>query len=280
MKKKTYTIALSVAAAALSLASCVKDELYNTPHPDLGMVRVTTDWNGRSSETVVPDKYTLRIGERSQEASGGTSLFEALFNPGSYTLLVHNTPEDITVNGTTATVRPMESGGIAPMPGYLFASSRDIYVQADDTLEVTVPMLQFVRRLDIGLTVTEGDYDRVATATATLGGIASTVDVATGGRGGEATAANGFTQDGDKFSAVFRLLGVIPTADHILTVNVLFTNGDTQTIVSDISEWLEGFNESVEPLKLTGELLLPVEGGFSGMISGWQQADGGNTDAH
>ena len=41
-------------ASVVSLSSCVKDDLYNTPHPDKGAVEVTTDWTGRSSDAVVP----------------------------------------------------------------------------------------------------------------------------------------------------------------------------------------------------------------------------------
>ena len=41
--KKTRYMTILTAAIALSLTSCVKDELFNTPHPDLGAVIVTTD---------------------------------------------------------------------------------------------------------------------------------------------------------------------------------------------------------------------------------------------
>ena len=59
-------------ASVVSLSSCVKDDLYNTPHPDKGAVEVTTDWTGRSSDAVVPADYILRIGgERSEERRVG-----------------------------------------------------------------------------------------------------------------------------------------------------------------------------------------------------------------
>lgn len=57
---------LIFAAVCQSFAGCVKDDLYNTPHPDKGAVRVTTDWSGRSSEASVPGSHTLRIGAESQ----------------------------------------------------------------------------------------------------------------------------------------------------------------------------------------------------------------------
>ena len=39
-------------AAAVLLSSCVKDTLYDTPHPDYGKIAVTADWSarGRSEE--------------------------------------------------------------------------------------------------------------------------------------------------------------------------------------------------------------------------------------
>ena len=48
--KKTRYMTILTAAIALSLTSCVKDELFNTPHPDLGAVIVTTDWSAKSAE--------------------------------------------------------------------------------------------------------------------------------------------------------------------------------------------------------------------------------------
>lgn len=268
-----------MAAITLSLTSCVKDDLFNTPHPNKGAVEITADWRGRSNEAAIPDNYTIQIGGQTQVVSGDRNIFATLLNPGSYQLLVHHTPEEITLSGTTATVCQV-AGGITPMPGYLFASIQDINVQRDDTVKVTSPMRQYVRRLNIELAVAEGDYNRVASATAILGGVASTVDIATGERDNAAVTVNELVRSGNKFTTAFRLLGIVPTVGNVLTVEVQFTNGDMQTIVSDLSGMLGDFNSSVEPLNLTGELFLPVEGGFTGFISGWEQADGGNTDAH
>ena len=43
--------------AAVLLASCVKDDLYNTPHPDKGAVVITTDWTDALAESTVPGWY-------------------------------------------------------------------------------------------------------------------------------------------------------------------------------------------------------------------------------
>lgn len=189
MKAKAYiySIYCTVAALSLSLGSCVKDELFDTPHPDKGAVVVTTDWSGRSGEAAVPGEYLLRIGTAEQNVSGATNVFETLLLPGTHDLLVCNTPPDgmsVSTVDATASVNRTAAGYIAPLPGYLFASRQSINVSADDTLHVTATMKQYVRRMELELTVTEGDYNRISSATATLDGVASGIDLGTGVRSG------------------------------------------------------------------------------------------------
>ena len=273
----TYTAVLAV----ILFASCVKDELYDTPHPDSGVVVVTADWSDRSSEADIPQAYTLRIGGQEQEASGETNVFNRLLSPGKYTLTAYSKQDQITVTGNTASVNAMSAKHINPTPGYLFASVQDISVLADDTLRVTARMKQLVRRLDLELTATEGDYSRVQSASATLSGVASVADIATGERSAAAQVTNAFRQDGNKFTIFFRLLGIVPTETHTLTVDITFNNGDTQRVVSDLTEAIRDFNNGTKPVKLTGNLLLPVEAGVTGAtITGWNEVESGNGDAN
>ena len=138
---KAYT--LLYLGAVTILTSCVKDDLYDTPHPDRGAVVVTTDWSGKSTEADIPQAYTLRIGGREQNVSAATNVFDALLAPGGYGLTMYNSPEGISIDGNKATVNPVDlTGAIEPHPGYLFASHQDISVVADDTLHVTAPMRQ------------------------------------------------------------------------------------------------------------------------------------------
>ena len=259
---KAYTLLYLIGAVAI-LTSCVKDDLYDTPHPDRGAVVVTTDWSGKSTEADIPQAYTLRIGGREQNVSAATNVFDALLAPGGYGLTVYNSPEGISIDGNKATVNPVDlTGAIEPHPGYLFASHQDISVVADDTLHVTAPMRQYVRRLDIELTATEGDYSRVQSATATLSGVASAADMATGDRSVAAQVTNAFRQDDNKFT-------------------IFFNNGDTQRVVSDLTEDIRDFNNGTKPVKLTGNLLLPVEAGVTGAtITGWNEVESGNGDAN
>ena len=204
---------------------------------------------------------------------------------GSYEFLACNKDVNILEDaGSAATVRlrvPTEQGKITAEQGYAYSSSVTGTVMTDDTLHVTAPMRQYVRRLDIELTATEGDYSRVQSATATLSGVASAADMATGDRSVAAQVTNAFRQDDNKFTIFFRLLGIVPTETHTLTVDITFNNGDTQRVVSDLTEAIRDFNNGTKPVKLTGNLLLPVEAGVTGAtITGWNEVESGNGDAN
>ena len=273
----TYTAVL----AAISLASCVKDELYNTPHPDSGAVVVTADWSDRNSDADIPQAYILSIDGQEQEVSKETNVLNRLLSAGKYTLAAYNKPDQVTVANGTASVNATSAKHINPTPGYLFASVQDINVVADDTLRVTARMKQLIRRLNLELTATEGDYSRVQSATATLSGVASVADMTTGERSAAAQVTNTFRQDGNKFTLFFRLLGIVTTEAQTLTVDITFNNGDTQQIVSDVTESMKNFNNEAEPIKLKGNLLLPVEATVTGAtITGWNEVDGGTGDAN
>ena len=273
----TYTAVL----AAISLASCVKDELYNTPHPDSGAVVVTADWSDRNSDADIPQTYILSIDGQEQEVSRETNVLNRLLSAGKYTLAAYNKPDQVTVANGTASVNATSAKHINPMPGYLFASVQDINVVADDTLRVTARMKQLIRRLNLELTATEGDYSRVQSATATLSGVASVADMTTGERSAAAQVTNTFIQDGNKFTLFFRLLGIVTTEAQTLTVDITFNNSDTQQIVSDVTESMKNFNNEAEPIKLKGNLLLPVEATVTGAtITGWNEVDGGAGDAN
>lgn len=290
-------LSLLLMGTALILASsCVKDTLYNTPHPEKGAVTVQLDWSGISPELPAPDSYVLNIDGDEQTVSGTVNTFDQLTEPGSHTLLVYNRPEGISFSGDVASVNEVGRAEravmgratadvadivrIEPMPGYLFASSHTINVQADDTLKLPITPQQYVRLVEMDLKVTEGDYERVTAVVATLGGVERSVNIRTGERlGVPATTRTTFLRGGNRCSGSFRLLGILPSQQQTLTVDLTLSNGETHRIVSDLSGQMKDFNSGIAPLKLTGDLRLPLGGGLEGSIEGWQQADGGNTDA-
>ena len=292
-------------ALVVSLSSCVKDDLYNTPHPDKGAVEVTTDWTGRSSDAVVPADYILRIGGEEQTVQGETNAFKSLFLPRTQSLLAYHQTEGVTISGTTATVNTLEDGTLNPMPGFLFSASKELDIQKDDTLKVVVPMMQRIRTLALTLKLNPGDERRIASTASTLTGIALSMDLATG----SVTATEGksvapvFTMRSDggetrmgtpsvetratgnpALATSLRLLGVMPGEKQELTLVVTLTNGTVQTIVTDLTESLKNFGGKMEPLALDATLTLPDEeetsAEVSANISDWKIVDNGDIDVN
>lgn len=300
---------LIFAWVVLQLTACVKDELYNTPHPDKGAVQITTDWTGRSSDAVLPTDYILRIGDaeqtprntdsagpatrsaggEEQTVSGETNVFKSLLLPGTQSLLVYHRAEGITISGTTATVNTLADGTLNPMPGFLFSAAKELNIQKDDTLKVTIPMMQHIRTLTLTLKLNPGDDLRIAGTTATLTGIAPAVDLTTGsvtategktvvptfvlGTEGVGTGATG----NPVLAASMRLLGVMTGEKQELGIAVALTNGTVQTIVTDLTEALKDFSGGeLEPLMLDATLTLPSEAGISATISDWNVVENGD----
>ena len=182
---KITSCAALICGAVLLMSSCVKDDVYRTPHPTQGALLVTTDWSDRSSESVQPVSYLLRVSGRSgmsdeQSVKGNTNLYHALLEPESYELLVYNVPESITVSGDIATVTAAGGNGIEALPGYLFSAVQALDMAKDDTLSVTVKMRQRIRQLTLVLKLKEGDHKHITAVNATLSGIASGINLRTG----------------------------------------------------------------------------------------------------
>ena len=291
--KSTFTGKLLIfALATLQLTGCAKDDRHNTPHPDRGAVRITTDWSGRSSDASVPGSHTLRIGEESQEVTGETNTFKSLLAPGSYRLLAYNTPEGVSITGNTATVDTKDDGTLTPQPGYLFSATKELDVEADDTLKVTLPMQQHIRSLTLTLELAEGDRERIAGTTATLTGIAYSLDLTTGeqttGQMGQtvspefklSTVTPTRAEGKPALAALLRLMGVITGERQTLTLTVSLKDGSVQTLVTDLTDLLKGFGGTMEDLRLEALLNLPTEGDMGGTITGWKEVDNGDITIH
>ncbi len=261
MKKKSAVICLiCVICVPWMLASCVKDELHNTPHPDQGVVSVSVDYPQGAEE----DDYTVEVDGKPLDEGDNAS---GPLVPGEHMVLVYNTPEGFTVTDGIAYVERMDGTRaltdlIDPLPETLYSGTKTVTVVADDTLHLDLSVAQRTRDLRLELTVTEGDPERIAAITGTLSGVAGAYDLRSETLYGEAVStAPAFTRNGDKIEADLRLLGImgdVQTLDILLT----FSNGDTQSIESDLTEVLTGFNDSTEPFTLTGNLSTPVEAVF------------------
>ena len=280
MRQTDYIIRYGfVAVFALLLASCVKDDLYDTPHPDKGVVSVSMDYPQGTGE----EDYTVEVD--GEPLDGGDNASDPL-TPGEHTVLVHNTPEGFTVTDGIAYVERLDGTRaltdlIDPLPEVLYSGTKTVTVVADDTLHLDLDVVQRTRDLHLELTVTEGDPQRIANITGTLSGVAGAYDLRNETLYGEAVStAPVFTRSGDKVTADLRLLGTMGKA-QMLTLVLTFTDGQTQTTESDLTEALAGFGGDMsKPFTLTAGLRTPMEAGFSATITDWEIVDGGHVDIH
>lgn len=283
----------------MGLAACVKHELHDTEHPDKGALVVTADFGGRSAEASVPDSYIISLssGEGWAEAfsttvSGETNTFGKLLSPGAYNMLVYNTPEGITINGTVATVNSVGEGvrsgsvQIESRPEYLFGAYQRVTIMEDDTTYVVARMRQYIKLLNITLNVKDGDSGRIASVECKLDGVETSVDLSTGVlSGSSACTVNGMTLGDGTITTFFRILGIVPTERQTITVTITYTDGEEEIITSDITDIIDGINDEEDTptggdgdtptIDISGEITLPTESGFEATIEGWQQANDG-----
>ena len=271
--------------------SCVKDELHDTPHPDTGRITVTADWTDRGDGVDIPAEWTVTMSDYTGTETGESHAPDYLFNPGNYTLAAYNTPENITVSGTIATVAKAHGDAtdlfISDAPGWLMTSVQEVTIEADTDYELTAVMHQQVRQLTLVIEPAGDAADRIETIEGTLSGSAGTLDFATGTHGTPSEVELHFTKitEGDnagKWMATVRLLGIAGDAQR-LTATLTYIDGNPQptSLNSDLTAALDDFNDNkTTPLTLGGTLAeTPDEAGFTGEITGWETVDSGDASA-
>ena len=277
-----YKTSLLAAALLLSATSCVKDTLYDTPHPDRGAVTVSL--TGLAAD----DDYVLDIDGKVADITGSPFTNPDLLNPGTHSMVIYNRVEGFTFDGRMAYVNASDNKShadgapIIPLPGYLKTIGQEITVVADDTLRITPSPQQRVRNLQLELEVTQGRPELIQSVTTTLSGIAGAFDMEAGQTTGEPTSTVfSFTREGSKLTADARLLGTMG-AVQTMVLNIVFTDGGrTQQTEVDLTEALADFNgDMTTAYRVTGTLETPVgmeEG--KGEITGWETVEGGNVNA-
>ena len=292
MKARQYINMMGMAAAVL-LSSCVKDTLYDTPHPDYGKIAVTADWSARGEGIDIPATWTVTMGDYTGTETSATHAPDHLFAPGSYTLAVWNPAEGITVSGTTATVaaatgnRAGTDAFVNNAPGWFFTYTEQLSIEKDKDYPLTAAMKQQVRELTLMIEPAGDAADRIESIGGTLSGAAGTLDFATGTHGTPSEVELHFTKitegdDAGKWMATVRLLGIAGDAQR-LTATLSYTDGNPQptSLNSDLTSALNGFNDGkTAPLTLGGTIAeTPGEAGFTGEITDWETVDGGGVDA-
>ena len=275
------------------LASCgAKDPNYNTAHPDHGMVTLTADWSQRGTDIDIPASYTVQAGDYSTTLSDATHRIDHLFEPGAYRFYIYNTPEQVSISGTTATVATASGNWdgvgafVAALPGWLFTCAMDAIIEKDTEYELTAAMQQQARQLTLVIEPTGGTTDRIETVEGYLSGAAATLDMDNGTHGTPSNVALTFTKitsgaDAGKWSATVRLLGVAGAAQQ-LTAQIRFSGNSPQPVMltSDLTTMLATFNaDKTKPLALDGKVVeTPTGADFSTTITDWTPGNGDGSD--
>lgn len=287
--KATYNqAAILTATLALSLTSCVKDELFNTPHPDHGKVTVSADWTARGEGIAVPEKWMVNIGDYTGEESGATHASDYLFTPGEYSIIAYNPVADITINGTTASVASAggRSGLISGTPGILFTHVQVITIEKDKVHEFTAAMRQQVGKLTLMIETAGDAADRIESIEGSLLGVAGTMDFATDTYGAPSDVALHFTkitegENAGKWTATVWLLGITGDSQR-LSATITYADGNPQptALESDMTAALKDFNgNKTEALTLGGSVVETPDGvGVGGSITDWKRGNGEGDD--
>jgi len=270
MKKIQFIITLSV----LLFSACARVDVYDTDHPNHGAITLTTDWSQIGQGIAAPQTYTIQMGRYSANVTGATNVIDNLFLPGNYQANIYNTANKIAVSGSVATLAT--TGGIAdPLPGWLFTSTLKADIEQDKEQHLTATMRQQVRQLNLVIEPTGGTTDRIERITASLSGVASSLDFASNTHNGAASVVPVFSKRSDgKWVATVRLLGI--TGDEQkLSTTMFFADNSPAPISeeSNIHSQLSNFNSDKRaPLTLTMRITETFTGAeFSATSTDWTE---------
>lgn len=264
------------------LASCdVKDPIYNTPHPDHGIVTGGTEWSRRGEGVAVPTEYRVEASGTTTTANGAAFTLPGLFEPGDVEVLAYNLPAGVSIHGGIATVNTGADGTLlVPDAGVLFSGVATTHVVADDTARVTLAMQQRMREVRFTLTVTDGDPERITAIEARLDGMAASIDLRTGEvTGNTASVMLSFVRKDNKLTANLWIVGIATGAKQQIVTTLTFSDGNRTETIADVTDIFRNFNaDKLTPLTVTGSLYAPVGAEPDGTIIDWKPGNGDGSD--
>lgn len=274
-----------IGMAALTLTGCVKDELFDTPHPGKGRITVTADWSARGEGIAIPQSWNLSMGDYHGTETTATHAPDHLFEPGCYSLVAWNPATDISVSGTSASVTSTADGCISGDPGWLFTSVQEVTIEADRDHAFTATMQQQVRQLTLTIRLTGDAAERVEGISGRLSGVAGTMDFASDTYGAPSSVALNFTkitqgENAGAWTATVRLLGITGESQQLTgTITYAGDNLPSTPIASDMTALLAGLNDNnTVPLSLACDLETPTQAGVTATIIDWEVQEEVNAD--
>jgi hypothetical protein len=275
--------------AALLLAACdPTSPIFDTYHPQQARInRLTVDWSNYTGE--IPSAYSIHIGDWSATLSGNVNTIDHVIVPGDYSIYLYNESADITVSGTTATVRQTGTATrvgepqLPALPYWLYTSHQEATFEADTDYDLQIQMTQQLRQLTLTLDISPAVEPTAISAM--LYGAAGSMDFVAESYGTPSVVPMAFVRQADgTWSATARLLGfVTDTGDLFAPLHgeIILANGYRIPFESNLSEQLTGFNsQKAQPLTLYSLIeLTSTEAGFSATITPWRNTPVGSGQA-
>jgi hypothetical protein len=202
-----------------------------------GSLNITANWDDRYAGVDIPFSYKVTAGDFAGTAFEATFTPDYLFDPGELTVIACSPAAGITVEGNTATLASAD-GLFNTAPGWFFSGAQTLTVVKDADNPVTLDMHQQVGLLTVELPA----LPLVTSMSATLGGVATQINLETGAITGDAgTVAFGFTPTGSAYTATVRLLGTTGNTQP-LTLTLNYPDNSSGQITTDLNTVLAGFN--------------------------------------
>ena len=272
MKHKMIYPIIIATVFSVTLISCVKDNLHDTPYPDKGTVEISTDWSDALSENDIPAVYFISVdGGEAVETKEKAFFHTEPMSPGKHNILAYNKPDAIGIDGTTARVDILEPGIINAMPGYLFSAMKQPEVIQDGNVQVLMPMKRHVCPVKLKLTLTGNNAKNIERIDAVLSGIIASVDLQTGATGDDnmSVIMNKCGHTATEVKMQCRVLGVTTGYPQLLTVSITMRDGHKEQTTSDLSVKLKTINTDMRPVELRADMDAPQNGVFGWIISDW-----------
>ncbi len=281
---------LLIIIAAMIVVSCYKSELSNTTHPDKGMV--TVNINLPTDAATPTSGYTIIFNNETTTTTDRSITLEAIVEPGDYYVYVYSNNAAISFEDNTATdgtiIATAESDdtNVKSLGDHAYFGMQKVVVSADAVITSDVSMAQISRDINFNLQITEGDPDRITSVVSSLSGITYQWECVSDIVWGATTSIDpSLTQgasivrstvDNDYITGSIKVLGINGT-EQILTIELTYSDGKSQKIVSDISDQLTDANSDKSiAITLSGDINTPVETEQEGTITNWDQINGGN----
>lgn len=280
MKNRYNQIKNFSCLALLALwVGCTKVDYCDDPthiHKTPGKTTVTVDWSKTSEDDA--NKESMRFAFY-PEKGGAPILVETDYGfaqtelePGDYRVIAFNRkaeniettlPDDYRKAKASVSQQLNTRAGNEVMldqPGWFVSGVGTVQVDDSRTGELVLEMTEHVRKMNIKVNI-DGDIEAVKRVSGELNGLSRSINLNTNqpwdGENGRIQFQAAIHGESADFSAP--ILGIDPTATHNITFSVELEDGTVQTVSQNITELLEGVNDTEVDVQLDVVATIRVE---------------------